>query len=186
MLKYNICFIKRGDEILLLNREKASWMGCWNGIGGKLDPQETPREAMIREMEEETGIKAYSLHFKGLVTWSGDDFDFGGMYAYIAEVPESFDYAVPIKTDEGILDWKKIDWILNDNNVGIVSNIPKTLPWMLNESKCFDHHCVYVKGQLLDIVQTEVSAQIETSGERREHYLQRYVAERGAGVTSIR
>lgn len=186
MLKYNICFIKRGDEILLLNREKASWMGCWNGIGGKLDSQETPRDAMIREMEEETGIKAYSLHFKGLVTWSGDDFDFGGMYAYIAEVPESFAYAAPIKTDEGILDWKKIDWILNDNNVGIVSNIPKTLPWMLNESKCFDHHCVYAKGQLLDIVQTEVSAQIETSGERRECYLQRYVPELGTGVTLIR
>lgn len=91
MLKYNICFIKRGEEILLLNREKASWMGCWNGIGGKLDPLETPRAAMIRELEEETGIQAYSLHFKGLVTWKGDDFDYGGMYAYIAEVPHEIE-----------------------------------------------------------------------------------------------
>lgn len=32
-LKYTICFIKRGDEILLLNREKSSWMGSWNGVG---------------------------------------------------------------------------------------------------------------------------------------------------------
>jgi hypothetical protein len=54
MLKYNICFVKRGDEILLLNREKASWMGCWNGIGGKLEPMETPREAMIRFMLNDT------------------------------------------------------------------------------------------------------------------------------------
>ncbi|HTG68350.1 MAG TPA: NUDIX domain-containing protein [Candidatus Udaeobacter sp.] len=186
MLKFNICFIKRGDEILLLNREKASWMGCWNGIGGKLEPQEMPREAMMREMEEETGIKEYSLHFKGLVTWSGDDFDFGGMYAYVAEVPESFAYAAPIKTEEGLLDWKKIDWIMNDNNVGIVTNIPKTLPWMLYETNCFDHHCVYVKGQLLKIIHTEVSADIETIVEQRECYLQRYVAETVAGVSQIR
>ncbi|WP_169082901.1 NUDIX hydrolase [Paenibacillus sp. PL91] len=174
MLKYNICFVKRGDEILLLNREKASWMGCWNGIGGKLEPMETPREAMIREIEEETGIQACELHFKGLVTWTGEDFDFGGMYAYIAEVPESFEYITPIKTDEGILDWKKIDWIMNDHNVGIVSNIPRTLPIMLNDANCYDHHCVYENGQLQNLIQSSITSEIEANEKAREQYLQSY------------
>lgn len=176
MLKYNICFIKRGEEILLLNRERASWMGCWNGVGGKLDPSETPRAAMIRELEEETGIQSYELHFKGLVTWKGDDFDYGGMYAYIAEVPPDFVYPTPSKTDEGILDWKKTDWIMNADNAGIVSNIPITLPYMLDEANCFDHHCLYKQDKLLEIVHSEVSASLETDDSVRALYLDKYAS----------
>lgn len=174
MLKYNICFIKRANEILLLNREKSSWMGCWNGIGGKLEAQESPREAMIREIEEETGIRHYDLHFKGLVTWSGDNFDFGGMYAYIAEVPNSFEYATPKKTDEGILDWKTFEWIMDKNNVGIVSNIPITLPMMLNEAHSYDHHCIYKNENLIDIKHKEISSSIESDTSSRELYLSSY------------
>lgn len=59
-LKYNICFIKQGDRILLLNREKPSWMGCWNGVGGKLEPEESPTQSMIREI---SGFE-YSCIFK--------------------------------------------------------------------------------------------------------------------------
>ncbi|OMF21461.1 DNA mismatch repair protein MutT [Paenibacillus sp. FSL H8-0548] len=174
MLKYNICFVKRGNEILLLNRERSSWMGCWNGIGGKLDSQETPREAMIREMVEETGIEEYDLHFKGLVTWSGDDFDFGGMYAYVAEVPENIEYATPKKMDEGILDWKKLEWIMDSNNVGIVSNIRLTLPYMLKEKGCYDHHCRYENGVLMEVLHKEISVDLEMISERREQYLRSY------------
>jgi len=126
---------------------------------------------MIREIEEETGIKNYDLQFKGLVTWTGDDFDFGGMYAYIAEVPESFDYVTPMKTDEGILDWKTFEWIMNNNNVGIVSNIPITLPMMLSDAASYDHHCVYRNGKLIDIMHKEISSSIESDTSCRELYL---------------
>lgn len=37
MYQYTLCFIERGDAILLLNRQKAPWMGCWNGVGGKIE-----------------------------------------------------------------------------------------------------------------------------------------------------
>ncbi|MCK5130449.1 MAG: NUDIX domain-containing protein, partial [Clostridiales bacterium] len=46
--KYTICFIKRNDEILLLNRENDSWMGCWNGVGGRLEDGESPTECILR------------------------------------------------------------------------------------------------------------------------------------------
>lgn len=35
MIAFTNCFIKKGDRILLLNRNKPSWMGMWNGVGGK-------------------------------------------------------------------------------------------------------------------------------------------------------
>lgn len=35
MIKYNLCLIRQGNKILLLNRERSPWMGCWTkeGIG---------------------------------------------------------------------------------------------------------------------------------------------------------
>ncbi|RCW50377.1 NUDIX hydrolase [Paenibacillus prosopidis] len=179
MLKYNICFIKRGQEILLLNREYPSWMGCWNGIGGKLELHETPRESMIREIEEETNIRDYVLHFKGIVTWTSDGSNFGGMYAYVAEVSESFEYQTPIKTVEGILDWKKIDWIMHSQNVGVASNLPETLDLMLNDSHSYDHHCVYLKGKLQEHIPTLIHPHMETDEWLREQYFQKYLLKQG-------
>ena len=51
-LKYTLCFIRRGDEILMLNREKPSWMGMWNGVGGRMEANETPKECILREVWE--------------------------------------------------------------------------------------------------------------------------------------
>ncbi len=180
MLKYNICFIRRGDEILLLNREKPSWMGCWNGIGGKLERDEQPRESMIREIKEETAISAYELHFKGMVTWSGGGGNFGGMYAYMAEVDGHFSYETPLKTNEGILDWKKIGWILDEHNIGIVSNVPKALLAMLQDKGCYDHHCIYDNGQLTRYKPSPIPADLEFDDKKREKYFQKYTALTGA------
>lgn len=43
MIKYNLCYIRKENKILLLNRELPGWMGCWNGVGGKLQANEEPR-----------------------------------------------------------------------------------------------------------------------------------------------
>ena len=54
------CYIRRNDEILLLYRNKKPDdpnEGKWLGIGGKVEQGETPEQANIREVYEETGIK---------------------------------------------------------------------------------------------------------------------------------
>ncbi len=153
MFKYTICFIRKGDKLLLLNREYPLWMGCWNGVGGKLEPNETPHECAIREVFEETDIKVSDIIFKGTVTWEVDGTLAGGMYAFVAEVPEDFSYDTPRKTYEGILDWKDTTWVLNPENTGIVTNIPLFLPKMLNDDKIYEHRCFY-KGKVLQGVET--------------------------------
>ncbi len=57
MYKHTLCFIKRNEEILMLNREYAPVKGLWNGVGGKIEKGETPLENTIREIKEETNIK---------------------------------------------------------------------------------------------------------------------------------
>ena len=66
MYKYTICFIRKGNKILLLNRNKKPNMGMWNGVGGKIEDNETPYEGIIRETLEETGIDLPSVTYKGM------------------------------------------------------------------------------------------------------------------------
>ncbi|GLW08162.1 DNA mismatch repair protein MutT [Microtetraspora sp. NBRC 13810] len=51
-----------GDRLLLvLNRYRA----CWELPGGMIDPGETPRQAAVRELREETGHTVGHLAFAG-------------------------------------------------------------------------------------------------------------------------
>jgi ADP-ribose pyrophosphatase YjhB (NUDIX family) len=47
------------SEVLLLRKGRTLHVGTWNGLGGQLEGDETPAEAMHRETEEEAGLKIY-------------------------------------------------------------------------------------------------------------------------------
>ena len=132
-LKYTLIFLKCKDEILLINRDNPSWMGRWNGLGGHIEPHETPEESARRELFEESGIWAEDIRCLAHVGWivSDDPKTLGGMYCFLAEIPEGLKKPTPVKTAEGIIDWKRIDWILNEKNSGIAGNIKYFLPGML-------------------------------------------------------
>lgn len=148
MLKYTICFIKRGNEVLLLNREYPSWMGSWNGIGGKLDGGETPLQCVTREILEETGLRLDNVVYKGVVTWEVDGVPAGGMYTFAATVPDDLVYETPRKTAEGILDWKEIAWIMHPKNTGMATNVPKFLPKVLDDEGLYEHKCAFTRDRL--------------------------------------
>ena len=72
MFKYTLCFVKQNNNLLLLNREFAPTKGLWNGVGGKIEENETPLECAVREIFEETGIELLNIQYKGIVTWDVD------------------------------------------------------------------------------------------------------------------
>ncbi len=58
------CYIQCGDKILFLQRPATpKYNSCWGVPAGKLEPQEQPRAAGIREVFEETQI---TIHDKDL------------------------------------------------------------------------------------------------------------------------
>lgn len=51
--------MRKGDEVLLgLRPEGHNLAGYWEFPGGKVEPGESPQEALRRELEEELGIEA--------------------------------------------------------------------------------------------------------------------------------
>lgn len=112
--------------MLLLNRQKAPWMGRWNGVGGKLEPEESPYECIVREGFEETGIEVEKWQDRGIMRWYRDGVDLGGVHLFSAEVTAAqvAAYKTPVCfCHEGILDWKKVDWVLHPENTGVVDNV---------------------------------------------------------------
>lgn len=55
---YTVCFLFTKDHsmVLLCRKNKTDFAGQLNGVGGKLEPGETPMECARREILEETGI----------------------------------------------------------------------------------------------------------------------------------
>ena len=57
--KYFLCvdgiYIKNG-KILLLKRNVEPFKGCWHVIGGHVEENETPKQALVREFKEETNL----------------------------------------------------------------------------------------------------------------------------------
>lgn len=51
--------IERDGQILVCQRKQGAWHALkWEFAGGKVEPGETPRQALVRELEEELGIEA--------------------------------------------------------------------------------------------------------------------------------
>ncbi|MCS7459030.1 8-oxo-dGTP diphosphatase [Paenibacillus doosanensis] len=150
MLNYNLCFIRKEDRVLMINRHHAPLKGMWNGVGGKLEPGETPYDSVIREAWEETGIGLRSARFGGIVTWETDGRFAGGMYVYTADLPEEYKdaFASPAESEEGILAWKAVDWVVQPDNQGIAGHVRHFLPPMLAGAEPSEYRCIFKEGKL--------------------------------------
>lgn len=54
--KSTLLFLLREDSILLAMKKRGFGKGKLNGVGGKVDGDETPEEAAVRECEEEVEV----------------------------------------------------------------------------------------------------------------------------------
>ena len=148
VLKYTICFIRKQNELLLLNRNKSPNMGMWNGVGGKIEQNESPYESVIRETFEETGIYLEEATFAGNVTWQSNAGN-SGMYVFVANLPPNVHIDTPFHKEEGIIDWKDINWVLHSDNKGVVDNIKMYLPKILEGQYGLEHKFLYNNGKML-------------------------------------
>ena len=63
-----LCYILNGNnEVLLSMKKRGVGVGRWNGQGGKVKEGESLEGSVIREVEEETGLKVANLINRGVL-----------------------------------------------------------------------------------------------------------------------
>ena len=65
---------KDTDRVALVLKNRPAWQaGKMNGVGGHIEPGETPKQAMVREFLEETGYSTAESEWENFTTLFGDD-----------------------------------------------------------------------------------------------------------------
>ncbi len=72
MRKVTLCFLLQGDEICLAMKKRGFGEGKYNGVGGKVGPDESIEEAAIRETQEEIDVLVdpKDLDHRGTITFT--------------------------------------------------------------------------------------------------------------------
>ena len=105
-----LCYITRGDEVLMLHRVKKKNdinKDKWIGIGGKFEFEESPDECLLREAKEETGLTLTAWQCRGVVTFLNDCCEGEYMYLFTAD---GFEGSLK-ECDEGDLQWVSRDFL---------------------------------------------------------------------------
>ncbi|MDO5085789.1 MAG: 8-oxo-dGTP diphosphatase [Erysipelotrichaceae bacterium] len=100
-----LCYIDQNDAYLMLHRNKKENdinKNKWIGIGGKFETDESPDEAMIREVYEETGLTILEYQFRGIVTFS-----YNGKTEYMHVFTSNHIGGELKECNEGTLAWVK-------------------------------------------------------------------------------
>ncbi len=104
MLHTTLCYIEKGNKYLMLHRtkkEKDCNRDKWIGIGGKLEKGETPKQCILREAKEETGLSLISPEYRGIVYFISDKYENECMHLFKAK---QF-VGTLTECDEGDLEW---------------------------------------------------------------------------------
>lgn len=100
-----LCYIeqhKQNRQVLLLRRIKEPFAGLWTAPGGKLAAGETPEQAIVREVWEETGLQLKAPRLQLIVSETAPD----PMYNWLLFVFRCHDFAGALQPgDEGELRW---------------------------------------------------------------------------------
>lgn len=101
--------IKDG-KILLAEKKRGFGQGLLNGVGGKVEPDETIEEAMIREAKEEIGIIPINYKKRGLLVF--EEFFKGEQTKVFMSIYTAYDYlGEPTESDEMKPIWVSLNQI---------------------------------------------------------------------------
>ena len=104
MRRSTLCYIYRGDQVLMLHRtKKKNDMNHdkWLGIGGGIEAGESIEACLLREAKEETGLTLTRYRYRGVVDFASDIYEDEEMHLFTAD---GFTGDL-IECDEGDLEW---------------------------------------------------------------------------------
>jgi 8-oxo-dGTP diphosphatase len=139
-----LVYVRRPGQTLMLHRIKRAGdmhQGKWNGLGGKLEPGESPEMCAIREVYEESGLRIHNPELRGILTFPDFRAD-EHWYAFVF-VAHTFTGTL-IDSAEGALQWIDNDRLLA---LPLWEGDRIFLPW-LDQDRFFSARFVYKEGRL--------------------------------------
>jgi len=99
VVRYVVGFVIYDGDVLLIEKRRPRWQdGKWNGVGGKIEPGESPLAAMVREFREEAGVVV--TEWEHFATLSGEGFE----VVYFRAFPDRMPHTRQM-TDEALCWW---------------------------------------------------------------------------------
>jgi 8-oxo-dGTP diphosphatase len=138
-----LCYIQRDGFVLMMHRNKKAndiHRGKWNGLGGKLEPGETPEACVIREVYEESGLSIRNPKLCGLLMFP----HFQGHDWYVFVFTATDFTGELIDSREGHLEWIPEDRVLE---LPLWESDHIFLPW-IREGKFFSAKFEYEGDQM--------------------------------------
>ena len=105
MINTTLCYLERDGKYLMLHRVKKkndANHDKWLGIGGKLEPAESPFDGVRREVYEETGLTLKNLKYRGIITFHSNLYGTEYMHLFTSS---DFSGDINYDCDEGQLEW---------------------------------------------------------------------------------
>jgi 8-oxo-dGTP diphosphatase len=130
-----IAFDFANNRVVLLVKNRPDWMaGCLNGVGGKVEPDETPLAAMVREFKQETGV--LTTEEEWMLFHYEQRLDGPKLYFYCASMA-GISGLVTSKTDEQVYSFDLDQW-----RAGLLAGTPMVynLPLLVPMALCFLQH----------------------------------------------
>jgi len=108
-----LCLIEHDGRVLMLQRLKEPFAGYWTAPGGKLLPGENPREAVLREVREETGLLLTTPELRLIASETGPE-NYNWLLFFFRASPQAGSSPAsylqgPRPSREGRLDWLPAD-----------------------------------------------------------------------------
>ena len=113
MLNTTLCYIEKGGEYLMIHRvKKKNDMNHdkWIGLGGKLEPGESPFDCVRREIREEAGITLEELSYRAIITFVSNEFGTEYMHLFTSD---KFSGKIRKDCPEGELAWISKETLLS-------------------------------------------------------------------------
>ena len=140
-----LCYVRQDGRTLMIHRIKNSndiHLGKWNGLGGKLEPGESPEQCVLREVREESGLEILQPRYHGLLIFAG--FKQEDWYVWVFSANQ-FHGELAAYSNEGNLAW------IPDKEIGSLALWPSDhifMPWLAS-GRIFSARFQYAGDEML-------------------------------------
>lgn len=105
----NMCMIRDKNKVVVIDRKKKDWPGI-TFPGGHVEPGESFTDAVIREIQEETGLTIYSPLLCGIKDW------YENQCRYVVLLYKATQFEGDLRSSsEGKVWWEDIETLPNLN-----------------------------------------------------------------------